>query len=145
MTSEEVLEYNKRCAKFLEWKKCLTHEFDKYGYCETVDGFITPFDNRVADPQILEYNSSIYEYAIKDLQFTISWDWVMEVIEKIKETITEWDHIYTMSPEEQKVDYQLFKEDSIANRIEHLTMYADKEAVIEAINQFLIWHKRNKL
>ena len=32
----------------------------------------------------------------------------------------------------------------IINRIEHLTMYADKEAVIEAIDKFLIWYEQNK-
>ena len=128
MTQEEILQYNKRCAEFLGWKKCLTNEFDNYGYCQTVDGYESPFKNIVANPQILEYNYSESQHSISDLQFHSDWNWIMEVVEAIEKK--SWVNIKGCA-----VDIS-----TIAN----LNAPTKKEAVVDAINQFLIWYEQNK-
>lgn len=128
MSKEEILEYNKRCAEFLDWKKTYAHEFDKYGYCQTVDGYETPFINIISDEQIIEYNNSRFTYSERELQFHSDWNWIMEVVEAI-----------------QKIsEVNIYKDEcSIAKKVNvsYIKGYGKtKEAVVQAINQFLIWH-----
>ena len=138
MTKTEVLDYNKQCADIIGWLKQYNgQDFIEINSNKLIEWLPSNIYNRTMTGK--------YQFDLELCKFHSDWNWIMKVIEKIKETITKWDHIYTMSPEEQKVDYQLFKEDDIANRIEHLTMYADKETVVQAIAQFLIWYEQNKL
>lgn len=144
-TQEEILEYNKRCAEFLGWKKCLTHEFDSYNYCQVVDGYITPFNNIIADPQILEYNSSIFEHSISDMQFHSDWNWIIEVLKFITKIGYNWELI-NFNGTVEEVNFMkcsIFDLD-FDNRIKFVFESSDeKEAVVQAINQFLIWYKEN--
>lgn len=141
MKHEEILEYNRRCAEFLNWKQCLTHEFDKYGYCQTVDGFITPFKNTIANEQLMSYNQTDYEHTIGHLQFHSDWNWIMEVVEAIEKSKYEvhiFAHYNWIEPNRCVIQNWENME------IVHIANDSKKEAVVQAINQFLIWYKENK-
>ena len=69
-----------------------------------------------------------------ELQFHSDWNWIMEVVEaiekiEVQETIKE---IPNMELERR------------LGRLLDLPIYTKKEAVVKAINQFLIYHNENK-
>jgi len=94
-------EYNKMCSEFLEW------EF-QHGY----------------------YNPDhLHEYSFKtteDLKFHSDWNWIMEVVEKIK----------TLPYEE--VESQEYDD------LSHLFITSSKKRVVNLIWHFLNWYKENK-
>jgi hypothetical protein len=94
-------EYNKMCAKFLGW------EF-QHGY----------------------YNPDhLHEYSFKtteDLKFNSDWNWIMEVVDKIK----------TLPYEE--VESQKYDD------LSHLFITSSKKRVVNLIWHFLNWYKENK-
>ena len=136
MDREFILDFNKKCAEFLGWKRAYAHEFDKYGYCQTVDGYETPFVNIISDEQIIEYNNSRFTYSESELQFHSDWNWIMEVVEAI---------------EKLKFNVRITKssitiETSVGCEFDLKTIYSfhsdeypitKKEAVVHAINNFL--------
>ena len=116
MEIQEILEYNKRCAEFL---------------------------NLHRDEEVVIYNMHSYCYDL--LKFHSDWNWIMEVKNQI-----------CNSP---KVDEFNTSYDSVANgyHCEILPAHnntfepfrtrilpSEREAVVIAINQFLIWFKQNK-
>ena len=121
MTQEETLEYNKMCAKFLGWKE--TSEEFKIAWvgCKTKERLEKI--NKDCIP-ILEKDGDI---RFPDFSgFTEDWNWIMEVIEKI----------YSLSIYYDK--YKPLNSSQFTNGGIELT--TNKEAVVEAINQFLIWY-----
>lgn len=82
----DILSGNIAICKMLGWKECLTHDFDRYGYIETVDGYITPFlSDYLPDRILYEYNHSAFEYPNTALKFHEDWSWIMLAINFIKE------------------------------------------------------------
>jgi hypothetical protein len=68
-------------------------------------------------------------YPLKELTFDSDWNWIMEVvdaIEKLGHTVDIWNNVCVI-PHLKK---------SIGE--------SKKEAVVQAINQFLIWYNENK-
>ena len=105
MTQEEILEYNKLCAEFLNLHR----------------------DEEVA---IYKFNAYPYEY----LRFNSDWNWIMEVVEAIEKLGYEIDIFSNCvqicdTPDE--------------NYITEAAGKTKKEAVVQAINQFLIWYNEN--
>jgi hypothetical protein len=118
-------EYNKICAEFLGWKEDFAHESDKYGYIQTIDGHITPFINLGGH----ESNRSMYIHSISQLKFDLDWNWIMEVVNKIKP-------IVSMSKTRPLKDYN--------TDLRYALISAKKEVIVQAIWEFLNWHKENK-
>jgi hypothetical protein len=100
MNEKELLEYNKRCAEFL---------------------------NLHRDEEVVIYNMHSYCYDL--LKFDSDWNWIMDVVEAIEKNCA-WVKIRG-----QAVDIS-----TIANTVAP----TKKEAVVQAINQFLIWYEQNK-
>jgi len=120
MNEKEILEYNKRCAEFLGWKNLNDDSFPEY---------VNPLGDF---------------YQLKELKFHSDWNWIMEVVEAIEKlkfnvritiaciTIENaFDNDSNLSP--------IYKFHSMQGEFE-----SKKEAVVEAINQFLIWYEQNK-
>jgi hypothetical protein len=59
-------EYNRLCAKILEW------EYDPNGDCYSVKEFKFPFNDRLA-------------YTVQLMKFDFDYNWIMEVYNKIRE------------------------------------------------------------
>ena len=121
MTQEELLEYNKKCAEFLGLKRgwWISQQKpltdDKKQWCD-LDGK-TFLDSKV--------------YFDKDLKFHSDWNWIMEVVEAINKTQNPMQGGDTTHS-------------TLKREVQALLGKAAKEAVVQAINQFLIWYEQNK-
>lgn len=119
MTQEEIIEYNKRCAEFLGYDTSrIVNQMplNKDGnYCSG-NGDLDSEGNKC--------------YLIHDitLHYHYDWNWVMEVVEAI-EKLDSLD-------KDKKFNRQI-------DRLLSLPIYTKKEAVVQAINEFLIWYNLN--
>ena len=102
MTQEEILEYNKRCAEFL---------------------------NLHRDEEVVIYNMRSHPYDF--LKFHSDWNWIMEVILAIN-----------MLPNPKNPNDTTLQ--THRTNVQSILRSANKEAVIQAINQFLIWYNESK-
>ena len=117
MIQEEILEYNKRCAEFLGYKP---NRHNDGG----TDDF---YDN----PQIY----------VSDLKFHSDWNWIMEVVEVIEEL----DVVASFQIENPTIYIWKSSEENTFKDIEvDINILSKKEAVVKAINQFLIWYNEHK-
>jgi len=113
MTQEEILEYNKRCAEFL-------------GYVNTTptDKDFNIYENK--DGKMLEVMSMV---------FHSDWNWIIEVveaIERIGETSNKYGVLVDITTTHVRIGNFLVDL--------KLTPMPKKEAIVQAINQFLIWY-----
>lgn len=107
MTQEEILQYNKKCAEFLEWY----YENNKWLKLEPLNGGVIA---------VLKCNSDF------DLKFHSDWNWIKAVLDKISSL-----------NEDDFSDNTAVAFDDLLD----LSVFSSKEAVVEAINQFLKWYK----
>lgn len=123
MTQEE-LEYNKRCAEFLTIKEELKNELSAYPKQQ-----YSPLCSYANAAYQMEHDDfpllTVWDYC----KFHSDWNWIMEVVKAIK--------IKIGNP--TTVTIACFNGD-----INKALMSAKQEAVIQAINQFLIWYNENK-
>ena len=122
--SFSIADYNKRCAEFLGYKK------------DTVDGrdvvripnkTWSVWSNRFQD-YIEDDWYALYEPSFRSLEFHSDWNWIMEVVEAIEKKA--WVNIKGCA-----VDI---------STIVNLNAPTKKEAVVQAIDRFLIWYNENK-
>lgn len=129
MNQQEIIEFNRKCAEFLGFKKSDFYHVNKTLY------YIKDTDCPVK-----------FHGRDDTLQFHSDWNWIMEVVGKIQsldivhDNTRSYDSVFkewqcTFSPSYKTHDF-----DYIAGRSKTL----EKEAVVEAINQFLTWHNANK-
>jgi len=118
MIQQEILEYNKRCAEFLGWNK--THPKIKDWHI-----YITPIGH-------ISYDKML---------FHSDWNWIMEVVEAIEKlkylVVIQSNFCQIQEIGTKKNDFKPYIIASIYSNDK-------KEAVVQAINQFLIWYNENK-
>lgn len=122
MTQEEILEYNKLCAEFLGWKNLNDDSF----------------------PEYIDVNCDFFK--LKDLKFHSDWNWIHEVLKKITTIQYHWELINFHGTFEEKncMKCEIFSLRPYESNNEFSYKSSDeKEAVIQAINQFLIWYNEN--
>ena len=115
MTQQEIIEYNKRCAEFLGGKYLRD---EKLSFEPKGRWHIKQFPDVQQD-----YN----------LKFHSDCNWIMEVVESIKEK-TKFKIVDECSEQEW---YAI-------TGVTRLTITTPKKSVVQAINQFLIWYNENK-
>ena len=137
-TMEEILQYNKRCAEFLGISNgyfkseidCPTPEYE--WMCARAN---CTYQIQKEDFPLL----NVWDY----LEFHSDWNWIMAVVEAIEklgyESLIGGGEYYY--PEKGMRYIQSFIKDEINIHEEAKTK---KEAVVQAINQFLIWYEQNK-
>ena len=152
MTEQETLEYNKRCAEFLGWKET-TEQFkiDWVG-CKTKERLDRL--NKQYIP-ILEKNGDVLFPDFNVINFHEDWNWIMEVVDAIEKLGYQFD----ITGNEVGVNSNIMTMENIStggtmnsyNRSYYPTIisiceeeYSKKEAVVQAINQFLIWYNNEK-
>lgn len=131
MIQKELLKYNKRCIEFL-------------GYLNTT---ITDKDfNIYVNEKGITINNKIYKsIELMSAKFNSDWNWIMVIKEKIcqlnivDEFNTQYDSvakgfICSILPSYRDTF------DSIYTKV----CETEKQAVVGAINQFLIWYNENK-
>ena len=133
MKQEEILEYNKRCAEFLGWKET-TEQFkiDWVG-CKTKERLDRL--NKQYIP-ILEKNGDVLFPDFSVINFHSDWNWIMEVVEAIENR-----GIVVLIGKNTCVIEQTYGKTTI--ELPSIKKNSKKEAVVEAINQFLNWYNEN--
>lgn len=141
MIREKILEYNKRCAEFLNW------EFD-----ELSESYQTPF-LKLVEPQAFGDEQFSSKLRIYELDFDSDWNWIMEVVEAIETKFLKYTLQWEYDDREEFAEdgkykaywFTLYPKDEICGWLTDLRHKSRKEAVVQAINQFLIWYNKNKL
>lgn len=118
MTEQEILEYNKRCAKFLGWKNLNDDSFPEY---------VNPLGDF---------------YQLKELKFHSDWNWIMDVVEAIENKLNDSFNVDIVNKNQCEIVRN--GEEFICGAGFDTINHRKKEAVVEAINQFLIWYEQNK-
>ena len=122
-------EYNKLCAEFMS-----------IGYSEIHKGELNT--SRMESEWMCTYANTQYECSRDDfpllkpmdyLKFDTDWNWIMEVVEKIEE-------IYYLKP----VHILGNQCNILTNKTFKVCRDSKKEAVVQAIWEFLNWYKENK-
>lgn len=138
MTQQEILDYNKRCAEFIKLK---TNQYDQYllpmrdtwyggnSYSEWADsdGYI---DNSIYEG----YEERCWALDLGNLIFHSDWNWIMRVKEAIQRNFYFMDILGCGICQIKGIEGK--------TKNPHVSVASDepKEAVVQAINNFLIWY-----
>lgn len=116
---QEILDYNKRCAEFLGCKCSVNEQYE--------------LPNMMTFPPKQNSNlcSTSSVCCVKDMQFHSDWNWIHEIIEKIRKDVVIL---------ENSVGLYLKARGPISKSI----LKNDKESVVKAINEYLIWYEKTK-
>lgn len=132
MTREEILQYNKRCAKFIgyNFKYYTDDKSKKTSDITFVWGSEADIFKRCNNwwRCSLTPSDSCSWYFPKDLKFHSDWNWIHEVIEAVEK----------LDSEDNSVEFNRQLDNCLS-----LIIYSKKESVVEAINKFLIWYEQN--
>ena len=132
MKQEEILDYNKLCAEFLGWeyidKDQHSQAYENYGW----------WVKRIYHNNIDARNNCNWKGFNQNLKFHSDWNWIFEVVEAIEKL-----GYYTKNECIRNINYFNIYELENNEATFYGTDNSKKEAVVEAINQFLIWHKTN--
>lgn len=129
MTNQEILDYNQRCAEFLGAYWC-NDDLETFpnGYWMYDD------DNDIDLP-----------FNLEDMMFHLDWNWIMEIIESIEKLEFRFEIAYNqvdlecIQPDLNRFSYHVNLSDCVGYG-EDLEL-TKKDAVVKAINQFLIWYQ----
>ncbi len=132
MTPEKILEFNKLCCLFLNWKfnPTTSIHFPKGTWIDL---------------------NGIGHCAEKGLKFHSDWNWIMEVVEAIEINFPihtlQWEYDdreeFAKDGRYKAYWFTLHPKDEICSGLTDLRNKSRKEAVVQAINQFLIWYNEN--
>lgn len=120
MTEEEILEFNKKCAEFLEISNFKDSEGDLWDVQKT--------------------GKQIYSLRTRYLRFDSDWNWIMKVVKAIESIKynTSGETIYTVT-----ISKCLCRIDTVNEEIVWLRAKTKEEAIVQSINKFLIWYNAN--
>ena len=128
MTKKEILEFNKKCAKFLNSD---VNKGLKRIYIKDMEDKNMIFHNHSVDYDTYEWNGTenIYYIPFDILEFHSNWNWIKEVLDKIAS----------------------LNEDNFSTKTQHafenlldLSVFSSMSTFCIEINQFLIWYEQNK-
>jgi hypothetical protein len=133
MNQIEILEYNKLCAEFLGAKNIGKKGFSDDDYYQHDLFLRTEWSNKYQD------NIEVDTLPLFSMKFHSDWNWIMEVKYRIVGSGYYWFQFPNI--------IQINENGTISsNKIVNLTFdkLNEKAAVVQAINQFLIWYSQNK-
>lgn len=122
MNEKEILEYNKRCAEFLGGS------LHKMQPPLNPQWFDLPFSKRGIPEGLLKFHSD--------------WNWIMEVVETIENKLNDSFNVDIVNKNQCEIVRN--GEEFICGAGFDTINHRKKEAVVDAINQFLIWYEQNK-
>lgn len=139
MTTEEIKNYNKLCAEFLDWIYVPSNKLldEKYKNINQ-SGWYSKIPPLKATKVFINYYKG---RTVKDLKFHLDWNLIIDVVEAI-EKLGYYIRFYKETCKIGNLDYlPLMENMDIIVNIDDINK---KETVIKAINQFLIWYQNNK-
>jgi hypothetical protein len=133
MTQEEINNYNRLCAEFLGFKYKNQAKF----------WAIYPLDNS-------SYLRKLGYVRMDKLEFHSDWNWIMEVVEKIKYIEDNQEKFF--GEEYYLIHFEIDLLNGVDLFIDKKRLFSQsafgegqlKEAVVKAINQFLIWYNNEQ-
>lgn len=144
MTQEWITQYNKKCAEFLFPELVDIDDTGIWGIN------ICLIKNKQTKYEILNNHDSNIFISI-ELKFHSDWNWIMEVIDKIEsikgltlETCNNWIGEFTIVirySSYSSTHYYSIKKPRIS---EGQDFRSKKEAVIQAIDQFIDWYNKQE-
>ena len=131
MTQEEILQYNKRCAEFLG--AIYSDYAEAWGFGNAKNIGSKMFGG------VMYHDVIQAERFEKELKFDSDWNWIMEV----KNHIIGLGYCWFQFPDTIQINenFTISSKSICKVRFDKLQ---EKEAVVEAINKFLIWYEQNK-
>ena len=130
MTQEEILEYNKKCAEFLGYE-LITPQMRKRPEQWKGNSYWEHKDKANVHTSKKVLGRDGY------LSFHSDWNWIMEVVESIEKIDNVFVKIHTGGVFIHPIN-------DTKNYISKQYNSSKKEAVIQAINQFLIWYNNEQ-
>lgn len=141
MTNQEIIDYTKRCIEFVKGLKYVLAHPDseklKQLYQVDTSSFTKPMSRELTHKiNAFMFCGECLSYRIKlddpDIaQFHTNWNWIHEIVDSIKNTTNPKEHCdTTFSTLRREIQTHLGR--------------SNKEAVVNAINNFLIWYEQNK-
>ena len=138
MTQEQILEFNKKCAKFIGATPQSLYPENKD---LEQDGIHWKFPNGIKLAMRQNYTTA-------NMKFHSDWNWIHEVIDAIENIQIKEQHIYSIQPRGATCEIKCSTQYSLAFDIEMPVIYtigkSKKEAVVQAIDQFLDWYYESK-
>lgn len=128
MTKEEKIEYTKNCLSLLGYV-CVTPDDKDFRIYEGKNNVL---------PNMIDANFND--------GFINNWNLIMEVVDAIEDIQIEGQYIYSIQPRGATCEIKCSTQYSLAFDVEMPCIYeiakSKKEAIVQAINQFLIWYKK---
>jgi len=120
-TKEEIIEGNKLIAEFMGYEKTI--------YSDVFNGDLYALD--VSKGEI---------YAISQMQYHTSWDWIMPVVEKI-ESFGFYTNILSADNDNKKHAMHI----TLVNEEEQYSLWYESKilAVYKAVVEFIKWYNQN--
>lgn len=132
MTKTEILNYNKQCAYIIGWLKQYNgQDFIEINSNKLIEWLPSNIYNRTMTGK--------YQFDLELCKFHSDWNWIHEIIESIEKL-----NYYTKNECIRNVNYFNIYELENNEVTFYGTSNSKKEAVVEAIDKFLKWHKQNK-
>ena len=151
MNQKEILEFNRKCAEFLKWEEKL----DKLNAeDEKAMFFYTPFSREFWSSGTSITGQGWEQtklFTPKDMKFHSDWNWIMEVvgaIEKLDYFVHTLGCGCFITTNNAKIMESNNWNDTIVTSTDFFNYEKElptkKEAVVQAIAQFLTWYSANK-
>jgi len=135
MTQQEILDYNRRCAEFLG---CVEHSYPS--------SMGTPFHGRRVwmSPTSSDGKTRTFYCVVGEEHFHDDWNWIMEVVEAIEKLPEHYTTAIHSDTFDKGDEYKMFIFNNEGEILVGENGKTKKEAVVNTINQFLIWYNENK-
>jgi len=147
MTQEEINKFNKKCAEFLGWKETSV-QFKMDWICVKTEQQLNRIDSSLVP--ILEKDGNVLFDDFDSMNFFDDWKWIMEVVEAIEKIYDDFHGYFgvyinsnscTIQGTNLRTDPDNYHPAYFSEHIGE----DKKEAVIQAINESLIWYNENKI
>lgn len=142
MTPDEIFSFNKKCAEFLKGYKVDNRQSINPKYIfPTFTFYKAELEPYYGGGSYLEHNENCNICLLSEMKFHSDWNWIMEMVEAIKEN-KYVSHIgWTIDLGYFVIDVDTDEESRTIEA--HQNDKSLKETVVHAINQFLIWYNSN--
>lgn len=147
-----VTESNKLIATFMGWKYC-DNDLVFISNTPTIGHTATTFSGWVKEDQpytkgvplvVVKENRSKIEY-LRKLQYHLSWDWLMPVVDKIEQDLEEEFRVVTYE-EECYIWQKTVNQELLVKFLEFVGVcgHSKIDATYKAVVSFILWYNEQK-
>lgn len=125
MTQQKINQYNRRCAKLLDWKKTW--------YANTPK-FFSPKDAENMSNAI----------SVREMKFHLDWNLIIEVVEAIQKIVIEDGDEFCIEFYKNILGKKTTPTTYVSIGGIEVENTDPKTAIVQAIDEFLIWYEQSK-